>query len=219
MSEERLPITQTIERLKAAKLNEYEHGGGRLYFEDASGGRDLIADFYGEGHYRDFIMRLIHEAVAMEPPLGPSKALPEVDRSIPWNQGGKESFLGASGMSMTHDELAAELGPAYQQIQDAGFVLVPKIIRERWWEAARQKTQAASLAKERDKAVQTLMAAGYTDCGGEYWKPPLGKNPLPEVDRLRRIISNARQWAESILPRPGPYHPAVAALFEEDMRQ
>jgi hypothetical protein len=36
-----------------------------------------------------------------------------------------------------------------------------------------------------------------------------------EIERLRRIISTARQWVEGILPRPGPYHPAVAALFEE----
>jgi hypothetical protein len=36
----------------------------------------------------------------------------------------------------------------------------------------------------------TLLKAGYTDHGGELWKPPLGKNPLPELDRLREEASH-----------------------------
>jgi hypothetical protein len=35
-------------------------------------------------------------------------------------------------------------------------------------------TQAANAL---DKAERSLRAAGYTDEGGEYWKPPLGKPP------------------------------------------
>lgn len=35
----------------------------------------------------------------------------------------------------------------------------------------------------------TLLKAGYADHGGELWKPPLGKNPLPELDRLREETS------------------------------
>lgn len=48
-----------LARVKAAKLLSYDHGGGRLYFELPGGGRDLIADFYGDGHYRDFFMEVI----------------------------------------------------------------------------------------------------------------------------------------------------------------
>jgi hypothetical protein len=55
----RLSPEETAARIRAAKLIEYDHGGGRLYFETTDGRRDLIADFYGEGHYRDLIMELI----------------------------------------------------------------------------------------------------------------------------------------------------------------
>lgn len=33
------------------------------------------------------------------------------------------------------------------------------------------------IARERNKAVTTLEQAGYTDNGGELWKPPLGETP------------------------------------------
>ena len=67
MSNVRLTPEQTAERIGQAKLVEYEHGGGRLYFEEPNGTRDLIADFYGEGHYRDFIMTLLRAATARHP--------------------------------------------------------------------------------------------------------------------------------------------------------
>lgn len=47
-----------------------------------------------------------------------------------WNNGGKQAFCVASGIAMTNDELAKVLGPAHQQILDAGFVLVPKKWRD-----------------------------------------------------------------------------------------
>lgn len=62
-AEQRLTPEQVVDRLRKSKLIEYDHGGGRLYFEDGSE-RDLIADFYGEGHYRDFIMKLIRAVTA-----------------------------------------------------------------------------------------------------------------------------------------------------------
>lgn len=34
------------------------------------------------------------------------------------------------------------------------------------------------LERERDKAVKSLKASGFTDMGGEFWRPPIGKNPL-----------------------------------------
>lgn len=38
-------------------------------------------------------------------------------------------------------------------------------------------TLISELRKERDKAVKTLTLAGYTDNGGELWKPKLGETP------------------------------------------
>jgi hypothetical protein len=42
----------------------------------------------------------------------------------------KQEYLERMNITMSHDELAAALGPAYQQIVDAGFVMVPKRWRE-----------------------------------------------------------------------------------------
>lgn len=57
--EKRLSLDEAMTRLKAAKIVQYEHGGARVYFEDAHGNRDLIMDIYGEGHYRDLLLGLI----------------------------------------------------------------------------------------------------------------------------------------------------------------
>jgi hypothetical protein len=54
----------------------------------------------------------------------------EQSRSKPWNDGGKEAFLGSRCMTMTHDELAARLGDAYHTIEGAGFVIVPRVWRD-----------------------------------------------------------------------------------------
>lgn len=53
-----------------------------------------------------------------------------VEDEGPWNNGGKQAFCAGFGISMTHDDLAKRLGPAYQQIIDAGFVIVPMQWRE-----------------------------------------------------------------------------------------
>jgi len=37
-------------------------------------------------------------------------------------------------------------------------------------------------------AVRTLENARYEYLGGEVWRPPLGHNPIPEIDRLRERI-------------------------------
>lgn len=45
---------------------------------------------------------------------------------------------------------------------------------------------------ERDKAVKSLQKAGYTDCGGELWNPPIGPSASPlleEIDRLRAQLA------------------------------
>ena len=46
---------------------------------------------------------------------------------------------------------------------------------------------------ERDKSVKSLTQYGYTDCGGELWKPPLGKRPdFDRIDRLESDLAAAR---------------------------
>ena len=38
----------------------------------------------------------------------------------------------------------------------------------------------AALEQSEASAQRTLRQLGYTDCGGEFWKPPLGKAAQPE---------------------------------------
>lgn len=46
---------------------------------------------------------------------------------------------------------------------------------------------------DNERMRNTLLHAGYTDCGGELWKPPLGRRPvfLDENTRLRALIQDA----------------------------
>jgi hypothetical protein len=68
--------------------------------------------------------------------LGPSiRELAEQQRRFiehdgPWNNGGKQAVFGRMDIQRTHDELAASMGNAYQQMLDAGFVMVPKKWRD-----------------------------------------------------------------------------------------
>jgi hypothetical protein len=57
----------------------------------------------------------------------------------PWNEGGKEEVLARRNITMTHDELALELGESYKKIIDAGFVIIPKSLRDDWFESVRNK--------------------------------------------------------------------------------
>lgn len=55
--------------------------------------------------------------------------------------------------------------------------VTPEVVRLR---AENDRLQAAS---------RTLSKLGYTDCGGELWKPPLGKKPdFDLIDSLRNQI-------------------------------
>lgn len=57
------------------------------------------------------------------------------------------------------------------------------------------KAQVEKLTKERDKAVRTLEIAGYTDSGGELWKPPLGPSASPLLQQLAALAEqNAKLW-------------------------
>lgn len=52
------------------------------------------------------------------------------------------------------------------------------------------------------KAERTLLLAGFTDQGGELWKPPLGPSPSPLLDRIATLeatnAAQAEQLAKSI---------------------
>ena len=52
------------------------------------------------------------------------------DRSIPWNEGGKELALDNMEITMSHDDLAKAMGNSYQKMIDAGFVMMPRKWRE-----------------------------------------------------------------------------------------
>jgi hypothetical protein len=42
---------------------------------------------------------------------------------------------------------------------------------------------------ERDRLKNSLTVSGFTDCGGEIWKPPLGKRyDIETIDRLRELL-------------------------------
>ena len=48
------------EKIKKAHIERYDHGGGRMWFEDEKGSRHLIADFYGDGgEMREHILGLM----------------------------------------------------------------------------------------------------------------------------------------------------------------
>lgn len=51
-------------------------------------------------------------------------------------------------IAMTHDDLAAEMGPAYQKMLDAGFVMMPRKWREQAFEAL---SDYAKLKRERQQ--------------------------------------------------------------------
>ena len=59
MSYSNLTPEQVYEHIRHATVNAYDHGGARMYFEDVKGSRHLIADLYGDGPYRDFILSVL----------------------------------------------------------------------------------------------------------------------------------------------------------------
>lgn len=47
------------DHIQRAKITRYDHGGGRMWFEGKDGTRHLIADFYGSGEYREYILSML----------------------------------------------------------------------------------------------------------------------------------------------------------------
>lgn len=49
-------------------------------------------------------------------------------------------------------------------------------------------------------AEKTLRQMGYTNKGGEYWKPPIGKAPdFYLVDSLHKPVASASRWSDSVM--------------------
>lgn len=52
-----------------------------------------------------------------------------------------------------------------------------------------------------DRAVRALTRAGFTDLGGQEWKPPLGPSASPLLDRvdvLTVLLSEARKYVSPV---------------------
>lgn len=65
------------------------------------------------------------------------------------------------------------------------------------WEAADALQQQAAEIERQRSAVHTLEKLGYTNCGGELWKPPIGKAPdFNLIDSLRAEIARLREQVE-----------------------
>jgi len=55
------------------------------------------------------------------------------------------------------------------------------------------------LAEDLERAVRTLQHAGYTDCGGEYWKPPLGKPyDIQLADAYYKVAASLKDQAQEM---------------------
>lgn len=51
------------EKIQKAHIERYDHGGGRMWWEDEKGSKHLIADFYGDGdEMREHILALLGRA-------------------------------------------------------------------------------------------------------------------------------------------------------------
>lgn len=77
-----------------------------------------------------------------------------------WNEGGKEECFDRMQIAMTHDELSIALGSSSKQIEDAGFVLVPR----RWSDDALNALSKRSTAPTLLEAAEVILArASATD--------------------------------------------------------
>jgi hypothetical protein len=64
-------------------------------------------------------------------------------------QARKIEILNDMSISMTHDELMESLGKeSYDKIIEAGFVLVPRMLRQRWFDHADETCRERLKSKE-----------------------------------------------------------------------
>lgn len=71
---------------------------------------------------------------------------------------------------------------------------------------------AVGLAKQQASAVATLKRLGYTDCGGELWKPPLGLLHKPR----REVFDGSRKVMKPSADLPEPAWRAETIRTTED---
>lgn len=89
------------------------------------------------------------------------------------------------GLLDTIDALTAELdkcaqllpGPRYMDLPDGGSVSISEQLSRMF----------AELKQKLSKATRSLELAGYTDEGGELWKPSIGRNVSPLIDRIDEL--------------------------------
>lgn len=85
-----------------------------------------------------------------------------------------------------------------------------------------EKLQAAHEAgrASRDSAVRTLEQLGYTDEGGEFWKPPIGKAPdFDFIDSLRAEIASIHQAITDPENQPSQFGTITLAMHEATQKE
>lgn len=65
---------------------------------------------------------------------------------------------------------------------------------------------------EHSRAVKTLQKAGYTDHGGELWKPPLGSSPDPLLKRIDALTAER----DAASKQAATLRAALVAVFGTD---
>lgn len=94
---------------------------------------------------------------------------------------------------------------------------IPSVELKRYLDASLRETNAyhalLPYVAVIERLTRSLTTYGFEDRGGELWVPPLGKNPLPELDRLRRVEAAAKE-AVAAIPRTG-YETGWYAALEQ----
>lgn len=104
--------------LENAELVRYEHGGARLSIPAANRatGRALIADFYGEGEWREFFMKLIEDAGRAQSAHEPCALHTVVQSVVDWNTKYPSGRVYDYGTIKT---IAAEMDVIFEQAKAA----------------------------------------------------------------------------------------------------
>jgi len=87
----------------------------------------------------------------------------------------------------------------FQLRQEAGkrehlLMSLDEAIKAAYTDAKQHAARMKSLIIENKRLRASLEAAGFTDEGGEFWKPPLGKRPdFEKIDSLEQEVENLKR--------------------------
>lgn len=84
-----------------------------------------------------------------------------------------------------------QVDDAFSALMDERAVHTAALDGARAEARAESEALAALMRAELTRAKRTLIAASFEDHGGEQWKPPPGKNPLPALDEARAELTQA----------------------------